>query len=94
MEAVLLSALARWANFYVIMGSSAGALTVCNFRSRPHCAIRRDNQPARSGRLATVIHFCAALAISVVMNIPSLAVSHLAACLDVLAMIGLFTRLL
>jgi len=31
MEAVLLSALARWANFYVIVGSSAGALTGLQF---------------------------------------------------------------
>lgn len=36
-----------------------------------------------------MIHFCAALVISVVMTIPWLAVSHLAACLAALAIIGL-----
>jgi hypothetical protein len=92
MEAVLLSALARWANFYVIVGSSAGALTGLQFvvvaliaqagRTTTKREIRAFGTP-------TVIHFCAALVISVVMNIPWLAVSHLAASLAVLAIIGL-----
>jgi hypothetical protein len=96
MEAVLLSALARWANFYVIVGSSAGALTGLQFvvvaliaqagRTTTKREIRAFGTP-------TVIHFCAALVISVVMNIPWLAVSHLAASLAVLAIIGLIYSL-
>ena len=41
----------------------------------------------------TVIHFCAALLISVIMNIPWAAVSHLAACLGALAVLGLLYAL-
>jgi hypothetical protein len=41
----------------------------------------------------TVIHFCAALVISVVMNIPWLAVLHLAECVGALAVIGLIYSL-
>jgi hypothetical protein len=92
MEAVLLSALARWANFYVIVGSSAGALTGLQFVVIALIAQSGGTTSKREIRAfgtPTVIHFCAALVISVVMNIPWLAVSHLNACLAALAIIGL-----
>jgi hypothetical protein len=83
--------LARWANFYVIVGSSAGALTGLQFvvialiaqsgRAPSRGEIRAFGSP-------TVIHFCAALLIAVIMNIPWLAAAHLAACLGALAVIG------
>jgi hypothetical protein len=91
MEAILLAALARWANYYVIVGSSAGALTGLQFVV---VALMAQSGGATSKReirafgTPTVIHFCAALAISVVMNIPWLGVAHLAACLGSLAIIG------
>lgn len=92
MEAALLSALARWANFYVIVGSSAGALTGLQFvvialiAQSGGATSRRE---IRAFGTPTVIHFGAALLISFIMNIPWLAVSHLAACLGALALIGL-----
>jgi hypothetical protein len=96
MEAVLLSALARWANFYVIVGSSAGALTGLQFvvvaliAQSGGATSRRE---IRAFGTPTVIHFCAALVISVVMNIPWLAVLHLAECVGALAVIGLIYSL-
>lgn len=96
MEAVLLSVLARWANFYVIVGSSAGALTGLQFVVIALIAQSGGTTSRREIRAfgtPTVIHFCAALVISVVMNIPWLAISHLAACLAALAIIGLIYSL-
>jgi len=95
-EAVLLSALARWANFYVIVGSSAGALTGLQFVVIALIAQSGGTTTKREIRAfgtPTVIHFCAALVISVVMNIPWLAVTHLAACLAALAIMGLIYSL-
>lgn len=91
MEAALLAALARWANLYVIVGSSAGALTGLQFivitliAQSGGATSRRE---IRAFGTPTVIHFCAALVISVVMNIPWLAISHLAACLGAVAISG------
>lgn len=90
MEAALLAALSRWANLYVIVGSSAGALTglqfiVITLIAESGGATKRE---IRAFGTPTVIHFCAALVISVVMNIPWLAVSHLAACLGAMATLG------
>jgi len=83
MEAALLSALAPLANFYVIMGSSAEALTGLQFVVVALIAQSGGTTSKREIRgfgRPTEIHFCAALVISAVMNIPWLAVSHLAAC--------------
>lgn len=96
MGTALLSALSRWANLYVIVGSSAGALTGLQFivitliAQSGGATSRRE---IRAFGTPTVIHFCAALAISVVMNIPWTTVSHLAACLGALAICGLIYSL-
>jgi hypothetical protein len=96
MEAALLSALARWANFYVIVGSSAGALTGLQFvvialiAQSGGATSRRE---IRAFGTPTVVHFCAALVISVVMNIPWLAVSHLGVCLATVAIVGMIYSL-
>jgi hypothetical protein len=96
METALLSTLVRWANFYVIVGSSAGALTGLQFvvialiAQSGGATSRRE---IRAFGTPTVIHFCAALVISVIMSIPWLAVSHLAACLVALAISGLIYSL-
>lgn len=87
----LLPLLGHWANFYVIVGSSAGALTGLQFVVIALIAQSGGAPSKREIRAfgtPTVIHFCAALAISAAMNIPWMAVSHLAACLAALAMIG------
>ena len=73
MEALLLSALARWANFYVIVGSSAGALTGLQFvviALMAQSGGTTSQREIRAFGTPTVLHFCAALVISVVMNIP------------------------
>jgi hypothetical protein len=91
MESTFLSVLPRWANFYVIVGSSAGALTGLQFVVIALIAQSggpTNRREIRAFGTPTVIHFCAALMISVVMNIPWLAVSHLVACVGALAMIG------
>jgi len=88
--------LARWANFYVIVGSSAGALTGLQFvvialiAQSGGATSRRE---IRAFGTPTVIHFCAALLISVVMNIPWAAAWHLAALLGALAVVGLIYSL-
>lgn len=91
MESAFLSALARWTNCYAVVGSSAGALT--GLRFVVVTLIAQSGGPTsrreiRAFGTPTVIHFCAALLISVIMNVPWLAVSHLAACLGTLATIG------
>lgn len=88
--------LAHWANFYVIVGSSAGALTGLQFVVIALIAQSGGTMSRREIRAfgtPTVIHFCAALLISVVMNIPWLTMAHLAGCLGALALIGLIYSL-
>jgi hypothetical protein len=91
MESAPLSALARWANFYVIVGSSAGALTGLQFVVIALIAQSggaTNRREIRAFGTPTVIHFCAALVISVVMNIPWVALSHLSTCIGALALTG------
>lgn len=74
MEQAGISALSGWANFYVIAGSSAGALTGLQFvvmtllaAERTHGGSRRE---IRAFGTPTVVLFCAALLISAGMNVP------------------------
>jgi hypothetical protein len=96
MESALLAALSRWANLYVIVGSSAGALTGLQFIVMTLIAQSggaTSRREIRAFGTPTVIHFCAALVISVVMNIPWTALSHLAASLGAVAIVGLIYSL-
>jgi hypothetical protein len=82
-----LSSLTQWENFYVIVGSSAGALTGLQFVV---IALIAEAQTARSileiraFGTPTVVHFCAVLLISAIMSAPWYALSAvgtaLAAC--------------
>jgi len=73
MEEAVTSPLARWENFYVIVGSSAGALTGLQFvvialiaesqASRSMAEIRAFGSP-------NVMHFCSSLLISVIASAP------------------------
>lgn len=73
MQEVVTSPLARWENFYVIVGSSAGALTGLQFVV---IALIADAQAARSMLeirafgTPTVVHFCASLLISAIASAP------------------------
>jgi len=67
-----LSTLARWQNFYVIVGSSAGALTglqfvVMTLTAEAHMSSMRA---VRAFGSPTVVHFCVALLISAIASCP------------------------
>src|SRR5512133_2727996 len=72
------SLLDRWENFYVIVGSSAGALTGLQF-----VVIALISESQTTGSMAeirafgtpTLVHFCATLLISAVVSAPWEAVS-------------------
>ena len=65
--------LTTWQNFYVIIGSSAGALTGLMFvvitliaRSR----MRRSSEPIAAFSTPNVVHFCAALLVAAILCAP------------------------
>lgn len=90
-------ALADWQSFYVLVGSSAGALTGLTFVVITVSAERRDEVGSASARLRglrvfitpTAVHFGAALWISALMCIPGLKAFALAALLAVTGLAGL-----
>ena len=63
-----------WSNFYVIAGSSAGALTGLMFVVITLIADRRARSTMRDGvsiySTPTVVHFCAALFVSAILSAP------------------------
>ena len=67
-----LSSLAVWESFYVIVGSSAAALTGLQFVVIVLAAETNALRAPTAGAFATptVVHFCAALLISAVMSAP------------------------
>ncbi len=96
MEEAALASLSRWANFYVIVGSSAGALTGLQFVVMTLVAQAEAASSMREVRAfgtPNVVQFCAALLISVLMCMPWIAVWHLAICLGALAVLGLIYSL-
>jgi len=71
--------LAGWANFYVIIGSSAGALTGLQFVVITLIAQSRrpaNRQDVRAFGTPTVVHFCAALLVSAIMTAPWPSISN------------------
>ena len=76
--------LSPWQNFYVIVGSSAGALTGLQFVVITLIAQTRaaaDMSAIRAFATPTVIHFCSTLFIAAVMTMPWPNIMGLAACL-------------
>jgi len=68
-----ISPLTRWENYYVIVGSSAGALTGLQFVVIALLADTRGAgtmQEVRAFGTPTVVHFCAALLISAIASAP------------------------
>jgi hypothetical protein len=86
------SALASWQNFYVILGSSAGALTGLQF-----VVITLVTQARVAGNIRdihafatpTVMHFCTVLLISAVMTAPWHTLPGLGLCLGACGVAGL-----
>ena len=65
--------LAQWQNFYVIAGSSAGALTGLQFVVMAlitDSELQSGMQEVRAFGTPTVVHFCAALLISAIASAP------------------------
>ncbi len=71
-EDTALSTLTRWQDFYVIVGSSAGALTGLQFVTMTLLAEARVNDMGgvRAFGSPTVVHFCVALLISALASCP------------------------
>ncbi len=84
--------LAGWANFYVILGSSAGALTGLQFVVMTLIASTERKpgsmQEVRAFGTPTVVHFCAALLISAMMNAPWPSESDFDSCIGVCVAVG------
>lgn len=90
---------ANWQNFYVIAGSSAGALTGLQFVVMTLVAQARavgSEREIHAFGTPTVIHFCTALLISAILTAPWQSVTMLGACLGAsgLAGVGYLLRVL
>ncbi len=86
------SSLAGWANFYVIIGSSAGALTGLQFVVITLIAepwVGGGEGDIRAFGTPTVVHFCAALLISAIMTAPWHTLAHTASCVGACGAAGL-----
>jgi hypothetical protein len=86
--------LTAWANYYVIIGSSAGALTGLTFVVITLIAGRQTRQPGDGNGIAaftspTVVHFCAALAVATILSAPWHLLWHAGLALEVAGLGGL-----
>ena len=74
MEGVTLSTLHAWESFYVIVGSSAGALTGLQFvvltLITESGALRGSGETLAAFGSPNVVHFCAALLVSAIFSAP------------------------
>jgi len=96
MEQVALPVLAKWESFYVIVGSSAGALTGLQFvviaLGVEAKALRR---PAiRAFATPTIVHFCAVLLMSTILSAPWQTPSQLGNAVTACGLLGLAYSLL
>ena len=83
---------AGWESFYVIAGSSAGALTGLSFVVITLGAEIQRNMPATAVRTfttPTIVHFCMVLLISAILSAPWHLVHGASICLMVTAVAGL-----
>lgn len=87
-----MTVLAGWTNFYVIVGSSAGALIGLQFVVMTLIAnmpiVRANAQAGRAFATPTIIHFGAALLLSAILNAPWETVSGAAAAWGLVGLIG------
>ncbi len=87
----------HWVNFYVIVGSSAGALTGLQFVVITLVAQAQAASSMREIRAfgtPTVVHFCAALLISAIMAVPWDALWQAGLCLGGLGIAGVVYALM
>lgn len=84
--------LAEWANFYVIVGSSAGALTGLQFvviALIAEAEAARSMLEIRAFGTPTIVHFCVVLLISAIGSAPWHAVSQVGLCLGICGAAGM-----
>jgi len=82
----------NWENFYVITGSSAGALTGLQFVVITLIAQARTAggmQDIRAFGTPTVVHFCTALLISALMTVPWRTLTEFDVCLALCGIAGI-----
>ncbi|HVR38792.1 MAG TPA: hypothetical protein VMU84_06825, partial [Thermoanaerobaculia bacterium] len=91
MEHAIVLPFASWESFYVIVGSSAAALTGLQFVVIVLGAeVRALNVTAmRAFATPTIIHFCGALLISAILSAPWHTVESAAVCLMICGVVGL-----
>jgi len=86
-----------WENYYVILGSSAAALTgltfiVITISSGEGGSFANSASARLLGLRAFItpiaVHFCAALWLSVLLSVPGLTVTRLAICLGITGVVG------
>jgi hypothetical protein len=88
-----MTALARWENFYVIVGSSAGALIGLQFvvitliANRP--IVRGQAEAGAAFATPTIVHFCAALLLAGIQTAPWSGVGAVAILWCVLGLSGI-----
>lgn len=83
--------LGSWTNFYVIVGSSAGALTGLQFvviALISESEVSGSMLEIRAFATPTVVHFCVVLLISAIANAPWHAISTAGWCLDICGAAG------
>jgi hypothetical protein len=86
------SVIAAWANFYVITGSSAAALTGLMFVVITLVAgdrSRTTQEGVATFSTPTVVHFCAALLLSAFLSAPWRSLVHAAAVLSLTGLCGI-----
>jgi hypothetical protein len=85
-----------WGNFYVIIGSSAGALTGLQFVVIALGAEARRMRAPELGAFGTptIVHFCAALLISAIVSVPWQAVSSARLALGMCGVAGVVYTLI
>lgn len=84
--------LSEWQTFYVIIGSSAGALIGLMFvvvALRTEARVERAEGEVRAFATPTVVHLCAVLLLAAIMAFPSQTISSLALCVSAAGLGGL-----
>jgi len=91
MEQAVVSPFAGWESFYVIIGSSAAALTGLQFvviTLSADANTQGGDSPVRAFGTPTIVHFCAALLISAILSAPWPALSSAGIALGACGLAG------
>jgi hypothetical protein len=89
--------LLQWENFYIIVGSSAGALTGLQFVVMALVSdsqARTDSNTIDTFGTPTVVHFCAVLLVSAMLSAPWPALSQAATAIGICGAVGVVYSLI